>query len=185
MKKVMPFLLILLLTACASIQLIQSAPNTVLPGKETSPDPTINEAPCAFMDGRQSLPDISGQLLEKLKRAGLPAESARVEAYGENCITEDGTFVRFSARETDYYVTLAVPDLQDEANLGDLLMVTFGIIAEFPVSQTPGPNPGYVGINFQSSNGTRNLWVARNTADELLAKGLKGAEFFRAISPTP
>ena len=60
-------------------------------------------------------------MLEKLKNADPRVKSARAEAYGENCIAEDGSLVRFAARETDFYVTFKVENLQDEAALAGFL----------------------------------------------------------------
>jgi hypothetical protein len=137
------------------------------------------------MEGRQQLKDISNQLLDKLKKTTLPIKSARAEAYGENCIAEDGSLVSFSTRETDFYVTLSVVDIQDEAMLGTMLEQTITIIDLFPPDQTPGPLPGYVGITFESGNTVHNLWFTQTQASQQIAQGKKGADLYRILNGTP
>lgn len=111
---------------------------------------TPTTGPCGFAWATQSLPELSEQLLARLNEAGLPVAAARAEAYGENCVYSDGTVARFAAMQTDYRVTLAVETLTDAETLGSLLEQTLEIIDGFPVGETPGPNPGYIGITFQA-----------------------------------
>jgi hypothetical protein len=146
---------------------------------------TPTEGQCGFVEGRQPLPEISSQLLFKLENAALPVKNARAEAYGENCIGADGSLVRFSARETDFYVTLTTSDLQDETGLGSLLEQTLAIIDQFPRDQTPGPNPGYIGISFEAGTEIQNLWFTRTRASDLTNQGTKGADLYRALKSVP
>jgi hypothetical protein len=161
------------------------SPSPQVATQEPSPTPPPTEASCAFVEGRIALEELSGQFLEQLKSAGLPVEKARAEAYGENCVSADGSQVRFAARETDFYMTLNVTDLLDEAALGDLLERALIIVELFPVGQTPGPNPGYVGVTFSAGAEVQNLWFTRNQANELRSQGLKGAQLYRALKGTP
>ncbi len=94
----------------------------------------------------QSLPELSEQLLAGLNEAGLPVLAARAEAYGENCLYSDGALACFAAMQTDYRITLTVETLTDAKTLGSLLEQTLEVIDGFPVRETPGPNPGYIGI---------------------------------------
>ena len=187
MKHPLAIFLIFILLVCTIPAQVQTALPNPQPITQTATviTPTPTEAMCAFMEGRQNLKDISSQLLEKLKNASLPVKTARAEAYGENCVAADGSVVRFSARETDYYITLTVADLQDEAALGALLEQSLAIINQFPVDQTPGPNPGYVGIGFETTADVQNLWFTRQQASDLLAQGMKGAELYRALKGQP
>jgi hypothetical protein len=151
----------------------------------TSPPTPTTENPCAFVEGRKTLEDISKQLLDKLTSAGLPVENARAEAYGENCIAEDGSVVRFTARETDFYVTLTAANLTDETALGSLLEQILAVIDQFPADQTPGPNPGYVGITFKAGEQEQHLWFMQTQINDLRAQGLKGADLYRALKGAP
>jgi hypothetical protein len=123
-------------------------------------------------------------LLEKLKQADLPIETARAEAYGENCIAADNTVVSFSQRETDFYVTLNTPDLANQTELGSLLEKVLAVIDQFPPKEL-GPNPGYIGITFQSGSQVQNLWFTQTTADSLRKQGLKGADLYQALANNP
>jgi hypothetical protein len=187
MKHPLVVFLIFILLACNLPAQIQTAVPSPQPA--TQPPLVITITPtevlCAFMEGRQNLEAISSQLVEKLKNAALPLKTARAEAYGENCVAEDGRLVRFAARETDYYITFTVTNLQDEAALGALLEQSLSIINQFPVDQTPGPNPGYVGIGFESGGDVQNLWFTRQQASDLIAQGMRGAELYRTLRGQP
>ena len=180
MKRVFIIFLPVLLIACFLSIPLPKSPS--IPVASITP---ITESPCALVEGRKTLDDISEQFLGKLTSAGLPVESARAEAYGENCITADGSVVRFAARETDFYVTLTVADLADETALGNLLEQTLAVIDQFPANQTPGPNPGYVGITFKTGELVQNLWFMQTKVNDLRAQGLKGADLYRALKGTP
>ena len=173
---------VLLLSACnlpAGLPLLA----TITPVSST---PTAGSSQvCAFVEGRQAIADISDKLGAKITATGLSLVSARAEAYGENCIAQDGSFVRFAARETDYYITLSVPETADDQELGTMLETLLGVIEGFPVESTPGPNPGYIAVAFQSSTNTRNLWFMRETAKQLFSEGVRGADLFRALAGNP
>jgi hypothetical protein len=146
-----------------------------------TPSPTISYTECGWQWARQNLPEVSAQFLGALQIAGLPVETARAEAYGENCLGQDGSVVRFAAMETDFYLTFAVADLADEATLGQLLEQTFSVLDQFPVGQTPGPNPGYIGITFKAGEQAQNLWFLRTRIAELRSQNLTGAALYQAL----
>lgn len=150
---------------------------TTNPG--TVETPTLG--PCGFIWARKSLPELSGQLRVKLDEAGLTVIAASAEAYGEDCLYSDGTLAYFAAMETDYRVTLSVNDLIDTGALGSLLERTLVVIDGFPVTETPGPNPGYIGISFQAGEQIENLWFQRAKSDQLRAQGLSGVELYEAL----
>lgn len=150
---------------------------------DTPPRPTepLTTGPCGFVWASQSLPELSEQLLTRLNEAGLPVVTARAEAYGENCLYSDGTLAYFAAMQTDYHITLAVEILTDTETLGSLLEQTLEIIAGFPVGETPGPNPGYIGITFQAGELVENLWFKQTQSDALRAQGLSGEQLYEAL----
>ena len=153
---------------------------TPTPAATTSSSP----APCAFVEGRQSLPDLSASFLASLKNASLPVETARAEAYGENCVEADNSTAGFTASETDFYVTLQVADLKDEAVLGKLIEELLVVIDRIPPSQL-GPNQGYVGITFHAGEQMQNLWFMRIQAATLQTQGVHGADLYRALNTRP
>jgi hypothetical protein len=173
------FLPILLLTCYLPVSTTKSP---ALPVETITP---IAEEACAFVEGRKTLNNVSEQLLDMLTSAALSVESARAEAYGENCITADGSVAHFAARETDFYVTLTVADLANEAELGNLLEQTLAVIDQLLIDQMPGPNPGYVGITFKASEQVQNLWFMQTEATELRKQGLKGTDLYRALKEKP
>lgn len=150
---------------------------------DTSPRPseTPTVGPCGFVWASQGLPELSAQLLKRLNEAGLPVTAARAEAYGENCIYSDGALAYFAAMQTDYHITLAVETLADAESLGSLLEQTLEIIDGFPVGETPGPNPGYIGITFQAGETVENLWFQQTQSDSLRAQGLSGEQLYEAL----
>jgi hypothetical protein len=168
-------LLFLALTACV-MPFFGSQPVT--------PTPTVPYTQCAYVEGRQSQTKLSARLVEKLKEAALPVETARAEAYGENCIAADGTVLSFSQRETDFYITLNTPNLTDQTALGSLLEKALAVIDQFPPNEL-GPNPGYIGITFQAGSQVQNLWFTQAAANSLRKQGLKGADLYRALANNP
>lgn len=145
------------------------------------PSETPTTGPCGFAWASQSLPELSEQLLARLNEAGLPVLAARAKAYGENCLYSDGALAYFAAMQTDYRITLAVETLTDAKTLGSLLEQTLEIIDGFPVRETPGPNPGYIGITFQAGQAVENLWFQQTQSDALRAQGLSGAQLYEAL----
>jgi hypothetical protein len=160
-------------------------------GTPLTPDPppvtvivttTSDYRPCVFQWATQPLPDLTIQLAETLAQAGLETSSARAEAYGENCIDENGQVVYFATKETDFWVVFKVPSLDEEAELARLLEAALTVLDQFPPEETPGPQPGYIGIAFENtSGGLINLWFQVSRSDELRKQGLGGVELLKAL----
>jgi len=187
MKKMMLMIFSLALAACAAK--IPEKPDfpTSIPTTITAPTftPSPSPEPCAFMEASSQLPEISSKLLQSLKQSGLHVESARAEAYGENCVNQDGSIASFSARETDFYINITAPDIQNKSAMGSNLETILGVIAGYPIKDTPGPNPGYIGVNFTQDKQSLPLWFLRQKASNALANGVKGADLFTAVSNNP
>lgn len=135
---------------------------------------------CSFVWARKSLPDLSKDFKEALRDVQPQAEGY-AEAYGENCIDSQGNVVRFLAMETDFYVALKVRDLEDKQALGELIEQALAVVAKFPVEETPGPQPGYVGITFEAPGNELRLWFTQRDAETALDNGLHGEELFDAL----
>jgi hypothetical protein len=178
--------LLILLCACNIPSPGQPAPGTTeIP--VTAPviltDTPVQDIPsteCGFVWAREPQPELSQEFDKALKKA-LPQASGRAEAYGENCLNSQGQVVRFAAMETDYYVTLQVETLEDKQALGKLIEQVLGVLAQFPVETTPGPQPGYVGIAFKAPSDELNLWFTRRDAEAALENGLRGEELFNSL----
>lgn len=171
MKKLL-FLLAFLLTACNFPHPGQPAPET-----EISPNP---DTPCGYIWARKALPELSAQFDTALKTVNSQAEGY-AQAYGENCISENGDVVRFSTMETDFYVTLHVPNLEDKEALGEMITQVLSITKDFPVQDTPGPQPGYLGITFQTTEDELHLWFEIREAESAIDSGLTGEKLFNVL----
>ncbi|MEJ5225435.1 MAG: hypothetical protein WHV44_13340 [Anaerolineales bacterium] len=147
-----------------------------------TPDPSNPESPCGWVWASQTLPELSQSVENALRANGLPDASARAEAYGEDCVDSAGNIVRSATMQTDFYITLPAAHLSDSAELGALLEATLDVLAQFPPSQTPGPQPGYIGIAFQANGEELRLWISPTRLAELRASGLSGAALFEALN---
>ncbi len=99
------------------------------------------------------------QVQEAMEKAGLKGITATAEAFGEDCIdAQTNKAVSFAAMETDFRISVEVPDLKDTEALGNLLERILIVLDEFPPKSTPGPQSGYIGINFTSDDQDLNMW---------------------------
>jgi hypothetical protein len=181
----------LLVTACAP-------PLTPLPVAIGTETPTVavgaastatltvpsTASPCYYNWARHRLPDLSEQVQSAIQEI-QPEAQAYAEAYGEDCLDQQGNSVRFTAKETDFYLTLLAIDLNDQNELGNLLDQALTALDEFPAEQTPGPQSGYVGITFQAEGGESRLWFRVEEADDFRQSGLHGADLLKALSNNP
>lgn len=179
-------LLIFLLSACNFPKPEQPTPgSTVAPEAESAretetPSQDHPYTECAFAWAREPLADLSKEFDEALKEVH-PQVSGRAEAYGENCLNDQGEVARFLAMETDFYVTLQVKDLEDKQALGELIEQVLTVVARFPPEDTPGPQPGYVRITFVSRGDELRLWFTQVEAKAVLGQGLQGEELYYAL----
>jgi hypothetical protein len=190
------FLAIMLITACSPVPVgppATAAPGstrTETPGVTTSIPTTLTPAPpsdnsaCYYNWARQRLPELSEQVQAAVQQV-QPGAQAYAEAYGEDCLDQQGESVSFSAMETDFHLTLSVTDLSDQNELGGLLDQALTALDEFPPGQTPGPQSGYIGITFQADGDESRLWFQVRQADDLRQGGLHGAELLTALTNNP
>lgn len=150
-----------------------TSPETDTPFFSTQP-------PCYFAWAREKLPDISAQM-QKTIQVIQPQAKAYAEAYGENCIDGKGDVVYFATLQTDFYITLKVKDLADEATLGKMLEQTLIVLDQFPLDKTPGHQPGNIGITFESKGKVLKLWFTSVQADEFRRQGFHGADLFNSL----
>lgn len=184
--KVFGILIIVLLGACnfpRQDQLIASVtimPENV-PALETlEPMQDYASTDCGFTWANEPLPEISSEFNQALQEV-LPEAEGFAQAYGENCVTNEGKVVRFLAMETDFYITLQVENLEDRQALGESVEPIMEVLADFPSDKTPGPQPGYIGITFESPEDSLRLWVMRTEVESALEEGLRGVELFNTL----
>lgn len=178
-------LLTLLLSACSPLP---DPPTPVLSATQApvaGPTPSPTESPCFWRWSRQDLPEVAAEVQTTLDAAGVGGgqAKARAEAYGEDCVDPETNEVRyFTAMETDFYVTLPVDDLADRQALGEILLDLLKVLDRFPPESTPGPQPGYVGVNFVAGEEEMRLWFSLIEAAGAREEGLRGEALFEALN---
>ena len=152
------------------------APQTVGPTQD------YEAVECAYMWANNPLPELSDDF-NKILKDMQPQASGYAEAYGENCIDNEGNIVHFLPMETDFHVTLKVNNLEDKQALGELIEQVLAVVAKFPKEETPGPQPGYVGITFEAPTDELRLWFTQMDAETAIESGAKGEALFNALQP--
>jgi hypothetical protein len=159
-----------------------------LPGGMTGvmPEPEVVTAvpymECSWQWAYQDQPELQAALEAALTDAGIAYDSVSVYAYGENCLDAQGEILRYAAMETDFDLTLLIEDLTDRAALADRLSEVLTLLVnEFPVSATPGPQPGYFSLMFLAGTDTLTVYVQQSTAVELVRQDVTGEALLEAL----
>jgi hypothetical protein len=139
-----------------------------------------NNGSCAYTWATESLPEESAKLQTVFDKVELSGYQVKAEAYGENCVAGDGTIVSFGTMETDIYVTVAVPNVQDHQDLGNRLGALMQVLDHIDF-QLPGPNAGYLGVTFQQGDQAIKLWAPRDSISRAISNGLSGMQLFDEI----
>ena len=185
------FLLTLVLSACASVNLVTpgasgstGSPSTTGDVSPTTPtEITPTSESCAYVWASQDLPDLSRKVYDALQAVDTNL-TGNAYVYGENCVYADGHGT-FAAMETDFRVKVSVSDLKDEKALGDWIARAMRAITKLPADEVPGPQPGRVEFDFSKSE-TENLNLNVSIAKyQKLAPGISGAELFRNFNNNP
>lgn len=175
------------LSACNFPGALRSLPDLQPAATKTaSPTPTATIAyeQCYFNWATQPLPELSAQVQAALDAAGLTDVTARAEAYGENCYdSQTNEVAYFAAMETDFRVTIKVPDLKDTESLGNLLEKVLIVLDDFPTDKTPGPQPGYIGVTFQAGNEVLNMWFKVSQGIQARRQGYDDAALLQELLP--
>jgi hypothetical protein len=137
--------------------------------------------PCAYMWASKQLPDVSDKVQAAFNAAGLSKATIRAEAYGENCVEANGTVRSFSPMETDFHILLPVTDLTDRQTLGDMLEKLLVVLDQFPPGTVPGPQPGYIGVEFSTGQDTLNSRFTVSAGKSAREQGLHGADLLAAL----
>jgi hypothetical protein len=153
---------------------------------EAAPASEVDSAPksgpnCSWSWATERLDELSDLLQDEMDVADIDGEGY-AEAYGENYIcdlADDPTtfeVVRFAAMETNVDITLRSVNLGDAEALGDEVAATLKMLLDqFPPDRTPGPRPGRINLNFESSGETGQFTVGFSEAEEALSTpGLEG-----------
>jgi len=181
-KRLIGILTFVAAAAASLFALTQGTFRADIPARVTE-TPTATAAaeymPCAYVWAYENLPEISTEL-QAAVQAILPEASARAQAFGEDCVAADGSST-FGAMETDFYVTLSVPDLTDTEALGTLVEKVLSVVDGFPRGRVPGGQDGFVEFTFRSGDQQRILRVPIPRGVEVRQQGLHGAELIQAL----
>jgi hypothetical protein len=172
MRKILVLLLSILLAACNPP--VRSQPAISNPVPET-PTTGTGSTDCGWEWATQPLSYLSTQVKTALEKSGLTGVTVAAEAYGENCLTSAGMVDHFATMETDFRITIQVASLKDREELGTLLEKVLDIIDSFPLGVVPGPNSGYIGLDFQAAAEELRLWFKVVDGEKARSLGLHGA----------
>ena len=197
MKNPRNWLILLIASAIAGTFAIQSCLNTnelpaspppthegstARPRTETPPPPpTFGQ--CAFVWAYKDIPKLTEKLNSSVKALD-PSATARAEAFGEDCIYEDGQKV-FGAMETDFYVYLPTPDLTNEKALGNWMAEVIPLVLQLPAEELQGPMPGFVEFWFTKSDTEQVIVRVPIQQYKEQATDKTGAELFRLFYIPP
>ena len=155
------------------------------PHIQQGPDGPVTDSPsypdgCGYQWAYQDLPELSIDFLQSLQEL-QPEAQGNAFAFGENCIGQDGTTVRyFLPMETDFNITLQVSDLNNQSELGEWIVKVMQVIENIPPDQIIGPRPGRVSMGFQS-NGEQKVLSFYIDQYHALPVGLSSAEIFQHL----
>jgi hypothetical protein len=180
MRKIPIFILLLLFLS--SCNLPRKPPGLIL-GLIPTDTPTTESGyvQCAWAWATQALPEVSAEVQAAMQAAGVKGITARAEAFGENCINAAGEVDSFATMETDFRISVEVPNLSDTDRLGSLLEQILTVLDGFPTGTTPGSQPGYIGITFDTGSETLNLWFTVTDGESARALGLHQAALLEKL----
>lgn len=135
---------------------------------------------CGWQWATQYLGPLSTQVQLALENAGISVVSVHAQVFGENCLSSENEILYFAPMETDFEISVTVEDLSDTNSLGNLLEAILVVLDSFPPEETPGPQPGLIGIEF--INGSEHLWIRLTVAESIAIRslGLHGSDLLKA-----
>lgn len=164
------------LTYWAATMTAQALMRTVTP----TPSPAQAEYPsCMFNWARQDLPDVTAIVQTALNDAGISYVTARAEAYGENCYRQDGSVSYFAAMTTDFYLTIPLDNLNDEALMGQVVAATYAMLSAVPTASLPA-RLGYLDITFTAGDQSQRFRAMFDQMRPLIEAGASGAALLAA-----
>ncbi|HNK64044.1 MAG TPA: hypothetical protein PKL78_04105 [Anaerolineales bacterium] len=163
-----------------------SSPPTVEPTTQPTPPPDDNSTgpgSCGYVWARQDVPELTALLKDRVEALKENA-SARVEAFGEDCIRPDGSR-KFLAKETDFYIRLTGVDLSAEEDFGNFMAQVMETVLAAPSELIPGPQPGFVEFWFEQDENAHIVFRVPIREYQDVGGTLTGAELFRYFNHPP
>jgi hypothetical protein len=166
------------LTLAAMIKNGTPAANHVI----TSTPEAVVASACAYTPASQPMADVSKKLQENVEKLGLKNISMRAVANGENCIdTQTNRVVSFSAKQTDFYISVKVDDLKSEEVLGNWIEQVLQVLLQFPKKDLVGLAEGNVSVEFRDDTGQINVWFNISQGREAIQAGQRGAKLYNQL----
>ena len=159
-------------------------PHIYQPPDGNIPTPSTSQQDCGFSWAYHDLPELTAEFDAPIKVLNSNA-TARATAFGEDCIGEGGTVVRFGAMETDFYVILSVTDLADYESFGNWIAQVMDIVNMLPPDILDGPNPGFVEFRFEKTQSESIGFRVPIQGYNTTANGITGEELFRMFYTAP
>jgi len=151
-----------------------------IPAEETLTDATLGQ--CAYVWASEPLPDLSEELQAMAHEVGLKEVRVRAEAFGEKCITSEGSSGPLLIKQTDVRFAVRVVSIRDPDEMSQQVKEIIRFLAGFSAEKFPGPVPGNIAIGFQDDHGdVFNLWFNNELAQEALRQELEGEAFLEAL----
>ncbi len=175
-----------LVTACTALRPTPTVP--VPTAISPTPSGSVGGVPggvaaCYYVWTSQQLPGLS-KILQDALRGVVAGASGSANAYGEDCVSADGTRT-FTPMETDFWVSLPATDLKDDQELGDLMAAAMKVIDQLPKDQLVGPRPGRVQFQFYSGTADSPAYLVDIDRFHREAAGLSGARLFHLFQSQP
>ena len=151
-----------------------------IPAEETLTDATLVQ--CAYVRASEPLPDLSEELQAMVHEAGLKEVRVHAEAFGEKCITPDGSSGPLLIKQTDVRFAVRVVSIRDPNEMTQQVKEIIRFLSGFSAEKFPGPVPGNIAVAFQDDHGDAfNLWFNNELAQEALQQELEGEAFVEAL----
>ena len=171
---------VLLLASCASPEQVSTAASLPV---ATPPAITPTTENCAFVEATQNLPDLSTQVDNAIKQL-QPDASGRAEAFGENCVYTSSGQSKFSAMETDFYISFNVKNFRDDIELGTWIINVMKIVDALPPASIAGPQAGFVEFTFKTKDDQKTLRVSIDKYKNLPVN-IVPADIIKTLFPNP
>lgn len=179
MKRIILILLLVLLAAVAVLYFTGNLPRIQAIIEPQTQKTTGEDPRCAYVWATQPLPEVTADLQKKLIKMEVRASEVSAAAYGENCVLADGRVDGFVIMQTDLYFKVPVADFLDKDLLGEIARELIEFVEDIPRDTLPGPQAGYLQMNFISSTGEiQSLWFRLADGRSALEDGLQGAALF-------
>lgn len=182
MKRILLLLILIVLAVAAALYFTGNLPwleEVVNPQPQT----TMGDDPrCGYVWATQPLPDVTAELQKKLIKLELKATEVNAAAYGENCVLADGSVDSFIIMQTDLYFKVPVADFEDLDLLGGITRDIILFVDDIQPDTLPGPQRGYIQVNFVSADGEmQSLWFRQTEGKAALDDGLLGAGLYKEL----